>query len=1218
MPNAVRPLLTALVVPVLACGAGPARAAGADAEDGLEIARAVRQVAPGVRLESYDRLESDRWLRIDELVVELGEGGSGVRAEYLGGRGAATVARAAAVHPAGPGRRVVAAANGDFFDARGTGAPLGPGVAAGRLLHSAGAGSGPARAVAFGADATGRVQRIGLDGRITFPGGAVRPLAGYNAARPPDGFAAYTADWPGAALPAVSATVTVRDGRVTADAPARARLAERPERRRRPGRPAPGTTLLTATGTAAVTELAALRPGDAVAVTARPLPKAGPAPVTAVGGREPLVVAGVPQNHDGKANNTAAPRTAVGFSRDGRQMRILTVDGRQRDSGGLTLTGLGRLMHRNGAHEALNLDGGGSSTLLAARAGAAAPTLENAPSDGFPRRVANGLVLTAPTGSGRPAGYRVEPAAGSTEDHAEDPAEDPALTRVLSGLTRTLTATGYDRALGPAAGEPAWSAEGSGTVSPAGVFRAATRPGSATVHARRAQAHGALRLEVLGPLTRIRPTRARIGLAERGESTGFRLLGQDAQGASAVVEPRDVALQFDRSQWSVKDDGRGGFTVTALTPRATGTLRVTPRPAPGPPERDSAAPGRTGSNAAAPGRAGLDSAHPWRDGSDLAGPGRGGSDLAGPGRGGSGAAGPVRGGPGAAAPGRDGLGAAGPGHRGSAFAGPKHGGSDAAGPGRDGSGAAGPGRDGPGAVRPVRGGLGAAGLGRGGLGAAGLGRGGLGAAGPGRDGLGAAGPGRDGLGAAGPVRGGSGAAGLGYGGSGAAGLGRDGSGSAGLGYGGSGAAGLGRDGSGSAGPGYGGSGAAGPGRGGSGAAGPGRGGLGAAGPGRDGPGAVRPVRGGKGAAGPERGGSGSAGAGRGGAGAVAVRSAAGQPPAGAAVGAEIALGVGLATQPLAGLDDAAAWTGPGAGPADGHRGRGLALALPGPARRRSAAPPRPLPVPELARSLTLWVCGDGSGARPAVELTDADGAAVSVPGPAADWTGWRELTLPLPVTAQRPLTVTRLSAVAAARPARLLLDTLGARTPPTGRVAEPAAARDPILAGEAAVRARPWRFAVEPAAPTQPRTAVDAALRADLVLTGAARAPFVHRGVRFLTLDTARRTLAGGGLSRLHALRTALAAAAEEPDTGALAVVQRHAPQTVDRKEAALTARLLAEFRRTTGKRAALFTVGAPAFDVGRAEGVPAVAVPAAAGRVLVGVDAFAAGDWLSVREKTG
>ncbi|MFE2147154.1 multidrug transporter, partial [Streptomyces sp. NPDC059456] len=213
-----RPLLPVLPVLLAVVLTAPARAAEAPAE-GIETARTGRQIAPGIRLESYDRLEADRWLRIDELRVDLG-GSGGVRAEYLGGRGPATVAESAARHPAGPGRRVVAAVNGDFFDIRGTGAPLGPGVGGGRLLHSAGPGPGAAPAVGFSPDGTGRVLRIGLAGSVTLPGGTVRPLAGYNAARPAaEGLSAYTADWPGTQLPAPGTAVAVRDGPGTAGAP---------------------------------------------------------------------------------------------------------------------------------------------------------------------------------------------------------------------------------------------------------------------------------------------------------------------------------------------------------------------------------------------------------------------------------------------------------------------------------------------------------------------------------------------------------------------------------------------------------------------------------------------------------------------------------------------------------------------------------------------------------------------------------------------------------------------------------------------------------------------------------------------------------------------------------------------------------------------------------------------------------------------------------------
>ncbi|MET9467947.1 phosphodiester glycosidase family protein [Streptomyces sp. NPDC006544] len=940
-------LLSVLLTMVLA---GPAAHAAADGDGdaaGVETARTSRQVAPGIRLESYDRLEADRWLRIDELDVELTR--SGVRAAYLspGGPGVATVADAAARHRAGGGRRVVAATNGDFFDIRGTGAPLGPGIAGGRLLHAASPGAG--RAVGFGADGAGRVLRIALDGSVVLPGGAVRPLVGHNTARPPaEGFAAYTSDWPAAALPALGPAVELRDGRVTAVRgavrPADGAGVRRPERR---DRPAPGTTLLVAGG-AAAPELAALRPGDAVAVTARAAaPEGGPVPVGAVGGREALVVAGIAQNHDGEPNNAAAPRTAVGFSRDGRRLRLVTVDGRQPDSGGLTLTALGRLMHRLGAHEALNLDGGGSSTLLAALTGSAALSLENSPSDGRLRPVPNGLVLTAPAGSGPVAGYRIEPVgAGRAGGGSEGDA--PAGRRVFPGLHRTLVAIPYDTALGPVPGPaassaPVWSADGGrGRIDTPGVLRG-LGAGPVDVHARRGTAHGTLRLDVLGPLTRVRAAPERIGLAEEGESARFVLTGYDAQGAAAVVEPRDVRLEFDRSQWSVTDDGRGGFTVTARVPRAAGKLRAT-----------------------------------------------------------------VRG--------------------------------DAAG-----------------AVRR--------------------------------------------------------------------------------------------------------------------------------------------------------------------AGSEGTASAAGTTTT---TTAELALGVGLSDRPLADLEDADRWTGHGAGPGDGHPGRGLALTLAAAgadaaeaARTAAAAPPRPLRVPELARSLSLWVNGDGSGARPAVELADGDGRVTTLRGPAVDWSGWREVSLPLPTTAQRPFTVTGLSAVAGPRPAKLLLDTLAARTPPTGSV-RPAAAPDPIVATAAEVGSRPWRFAVEAAAPTgtAPTGTAPTGTGAGLVLTGTVRPAFVHRGVRFLPLDASRRTLDGGGLARIRALRAALEAAAREPGTGALAVVQQYAPGSADRKETVLRLRCLADFRRTTGKRAAVVTVGAPRFAAGRTEGVLTLEAPRT-GRTLIGADAFAAGDWLSVLPPT-
>lgn len=85
-----------------------------------------------------------------------------------------------------------------------------------------------------------------------------------------------------------------------------------------------------------------------------------------------------------------APRTALGVTAQG-ELLLVTVNGRQNNiSIGMTLEELARLMQRLGAVEAMNLDGGGSSTMVVRG------IVLNAPSDGKPRPVSNALLVWAP------------------------------------------------------------------------------------------------------------------------------------------------------------------------------------------------------------------------------------------------------------------------------------------------------------------------------------------------------------------------------------------------------------------------------------------------------------------------------------------------------------------------------------------------------------------------------------------------------------------------------------------------------------------------------------------------------------------------------------------------------------------------------------------------------------------------------------------------------
>ena len=68
------------------------------------------------------------------------------------------------------------------------------------------------------------------------------------------------------------------------------------------------------------------------------------------------------------------PRTAVGLSRDGGTLWLLVVDGRSTRSVGMTLVELADVLRRQGAWQALNFDGGGSTTMVLGDAVVNAPT----------------------------------------------------------------------------------------------------------------------------------------------------------------------------------------------------------------------------------------------------------------------------------------------------------------------------------------------------------------------------------------------------------------------------------------------------------------------------------------------------------------------------------------------------------------------------------------------------------------------------------------------------------------------------------------------------------------------------------------------------------------------------------------------------------------------------------------------------------------------------
>jgi len=144
-------------------------------------------------------------------------------------------------------------------------------------------------------------------------------------------------------------------------------------------------------------EVQAMADGDTIRVVLTTLPRTGlGAPTILLGGwprilrdgQDVAVHAPTVEGTISRNAETRHPRSAIGFSRDSSTLFLLVVDGRTQRSVGMTLVELAALMRRVGAWQAMNFDGGGSSTMIVQGA------VVNVPSDSTGERdVGNALLV---------------------------------------------------------------------------------------------------------------------------------------------------------------------------------------------------------------------------------------------------------------------------------------------------------------------------------------------------------------------------------------------------------------------------------------------------------------------------------------------------------------------------------------------------------------------------------------------------------------------------------------------------------------------------------------------------------------------------------------------------------------------------------------------------------------------------------------------------------
>lgn len=516
-----------------------------------------KPVAPGLDLTTFSRLEQPGWNEGSVLTADLGESTLSTDVRDTG-----TVTGRAplddVMHQGPRGKEAVAAVNGTFFDINHSDAPIFTSVSSDGL-RAGNSKPQPSLTIAQGRAA---VQELAATGTATLPGNKKHDLAGMNTPRlEADGIGVYTSAWgdytldrpvgaPDEKAEQIAAAV-IKDGTVTETTGVVDSLGER--------RVADDTQVLIGREAGAET-IAQLAEGDNVEIEVGPSEDVD---LGIAGSHQILTNGEVPNMQDDLATSTH-PRTAVGISKDGTRLFVMVIDGRSNESRGMTLPEAGELLRNMGAHNALNLDGGGSSAMSARVAGDDGQKIWNTPSDGEVREVPNALVFYSSAKSDDTSGVQL-----SLGLEGED--------AVFPGLTRTVKGTGLASNLAPAEVDGKFTADAPLKVASAkkNVARiSGEERGAGKVTYSAGNMSDETQLRVLGKAIALRASEKSLSLPNTDTRANLTLSGLDGDGQQARIETSDVKVSTTGGV-EVDDDGLGTWTVRATGKTTTGKVTFT-------------------------------------------------------------------------------------------------------------------------------------------------------------------------------------------------------------------------------------------------------------------------------------------------------------------------------------------------------------------------------------------------------------------------------------------------------------------------------------------------------------------------------------------------------------------------------------------------------------------------------------------------------------------
>jgi exopolysaccharide biosynthesis protein len=291
-------------------------------------------------------------------------------------------------------------------------------------------------------------------------------------------------------------------------------------------------------------------PGDPVGLDISTTPDWTKLKMAVTGGAVLLKDGEIPQtfSHDTDKTPKRQPRSAIASSEDGQQLFLVTVDGRQNSSIGMTQLELAQFLQELGAQNALNLDGGGSTTMIARTPGNTALSVANRPSDGSLRNVSSAIGIFSLAPPSELDGLLID-------------TSDP---NVFVNTSRQLKVKGYDRFFNPVEVKPEqikWSVTGVKGTFKDGTFYPVTS-GEAKVKATIGKVSAQFNMSVLTAPVQLELSEKLLKLSQ-GQKKNLKVTGINKNGYRTDISSSDIT-------WAVKGTV-GSISSGTLTAAGQGT-----------------------------------------------------------------------------------------------------------------------------------------------------------------------------------------------------------------------------------------------------------------------------------------------------------------------------------------------------------------------------------------------------------------------------------------------------------------------------------------------------------------------------------------------------------------------------------------------------------------------------------------------------------------------